>query len=218
MTTKELFFLDDNIDAEVRIRLANGPALWRHAISNWDRAIGTIRDPKVQQLNRDAFSFAKQLQYNHIGLGASDYFCHPVRVAAFSIFLCGDIEPEIGLLGLLHNVLEVSSVEPDTLRQLFGEKVFRSMSILTINRDLAHDFEYKRLYYQRITEAPLATRVVKVLDKLDNVFLINQNPDPDVRRNYLREISEYVLPLARVDFPSVASYMSLVVEHCRSVQ
>jgi (p)ppGpp synthase/HD superfamily hydrolase len=218
MTTKELFFLSDNIDAEVRIRLSKGPALWRHAMSNWDQAIETIRDPRLQQLNRDAFRFAKHLQYNHIGLSASDYFCHPVRVAAYSIFLCENTEPEIGLLGLLHNALEVSSVRPDTLRQLFGEKVVRGVNILTINRDLANDFDYRRLYYQRIAKEPLATRAVKVLDKLDNVFLINQNPDPYVRRNYLREISEYVLPIARADFPGVANYMSRVVEHCRSLR
>ena len=70
---------------------------------------------------------------------------------------------------------------------------------------------YKMNYYQKIIEGPRAARIVKILDKLDNIFLINQNADSQVRFRYLKEIEEKVLPMARSELPGVARYMELVL-------
>jgi hypothetical protein len=53
--------------------------------------------------------------------------------------------------------------------------------------------------------------VVKIIDKLDNLFMLGLNPDEAVRQRYLNEISHYVLPLVKQFLPQLANYFENLV-------
>ena len=49
-----------------------------------------------------------------------------------------------------------------------------------MNRELQWDFDYKKLYYQSIRDAGRAVMIVKIFDKLDNLFLLHLNKNNEV--------------------------------------
>jgi hypothetical protein len=53
--------------------------------------------------------------------------------------------------------------------------------------------------------------VVKIIDKLDNLFILGLNPDEEVRKRYLNEISNYILPLVKQFLPQLANYFENLV-------
>jgi (p)ppGpp synthase/HD superfamily hydrolase len=207
-------FLDD-IETELQRRLDGLIAPDATALPMWVTAVETITDRSTRQRNFDAYEFARSIDYRHGSMTSEIYFCHPLRVAAMSIFVSDSAEPDIGILGLLHNVLEVSAISHFELCQKFGKSVADQIVALTVERKLEWADTYKATYYQKIIEGPRAARIVKILDKLDNIFLINQNTDSQVRFRYLKEIEEKVLPMARCELPGVARYMDrLLADSC----
>jgi hypothetical protein len=62
---------------------------------------------------------------------------------------------------------------------------------------------------------PLSARVVKIVDKLDNLFVLGLNPDASVRKKYLAEIEDFVLPMAAATLPRLITYMRDLVQDCR---
>lgn len=214
LTCKLLGFLGD-IETEFKRRLDGlvEPDLGAH--DAWKRAIELIPEWDVRKFNHEAFNFAKNLDYRHGSMSSEVYFCHPLRVAALSIFACDATEPEVGIVGILHNVLEVSTVCRAELKEKFGGIVEGQIAALTVNRELEWDESYKLSYYQKINEGPRAARVVKVIDKLDNIFLINQNPNLEIRLRYLREIERHVIPMARREIHHIADYIERLIAYCR---
>ena len=86
---------------------------------------------------------------------------------------------------------------------------------MTVDRILQWDKSYKRDYYERIRSASIECRVVKIIDKLDNLFLIGINPDEEVRDKYLLEIEQYILPMAKIDLPDVFTYLKDLIAESR---
>ena len=174
-------------------------------------------EQRVKQLDlektvRQAWQFARSLDYHHEGLSKDAYLAHPLRVALLYLDLVGDIDP-LGLkLALLHNVLEVSGMPPDALARELGRQLAQAIEVLTVDRSQQWDDDYKESYYRRIAESPLFVRQVKVLDKLDNLYILCLNPSDEIRGRYLREIEHWVLPLSRDAIPEISNYISDLVE------
>ena len=50
----------------------------------------------------------------------------------------------------------------------------------------------RQAYYKKINSSSLSIKIVKILDKFDNIFLINSNSDDAIREKYINEIrSQY---------------------------
>lgn len=120
------------------------------------------------------------------------------------------------VLSLLHNIFEVSDVTEALVAASFGTAVAKAIRDLTVDRS-RNDEDYKRQYYQRLQEGPAFTRVVKLLDKLDNLFLLGLNPNADVREQYLREIEVYIIPIAHVEAPGLVRYLEDLVADSRRI-
>jgi (p)ppGpp synthase/HD superfamily hydrolase len=119
-------------------------------------------------------------------------------------------------LAVLHNSLEVSAAHSETLMETVGEPLFGEVHLLTVDRSQQWDWNYKQHYYSAIIEAPPHVGQVKLLDKLDNLYLLCLNPDDEVRSLYLTEIERWVVPLAEYRLPSVAPLLgALVVDNRR---
>jgi (p)ppGpp synthase/HD superfamily hydrolase len=175
------------------------------------------QEPVLQERMIGAYRFAQSIDYHHAGLSPKAYLVHPVRVALMALQTVVPIEPDIIITALLHNVLEVSPVPVSELSTRFGSNIAQTISNLTVDRALQEKRDYKLAYYARLQSAGKTGRVVKVLDKLDNLFLLCLNPDQLIRSNYLAEIEEFILPLAHQDLPLLDDYLLRLIQNCRDV-
>jgi (p)ppGpp synthase/HD superfamily hydrolase len=206
----------DDIGIERRRRLLGLLEPDPHALVLWSRAMAALPDDVERNRLEHAFGFAKGIKYRHVGLTSEIYFSHPLRVAGVATLITGAQEAGIGMLAVLHNVLEVSDVSLDILTEAFGSGISNQIVALTVDRDVQWDKAYKAGYYGKLTAGPLYSRIVKIVDKLDNLFLLGLNPDASVREKYLAEIEDFVLPMTEASLPSLTAYVRNLVQDCRT--
>jgi guanosine-3',5'-bis(diphosphate) 3'-pyrophosphohydrolase len=183
----------------------------------WEQALDLVKDFSVRQRLLGAHAYACSLDYKHGGLSSAIYLSHPLRVAALGLLSDEAENDDIGVVGLLHNVLEVSQISKDDIAGKFGKDIAEQISVLTVDRSLQWDQTYKAAYYARINEGPRAARVVKIFDKLDNIFLLGLNRNADVRMKYLAEIETFVLPMVASDAPELSEYFEKLVTETRQL-
>jgi len=184
------------------------------AFALWERALHLRSEESYLRRLREAYAFARSIEYAHDGLAGDIYIAHPIRVAAMALLSRPDADADLGVVGLLHNALEVSSISRPELAAKFGDGIAEQIFNLTVDRTQQWDAQYKQWYYDRLHAGAASARIVKVLDKLDNLFLLGLNPDDSIRARYLHEIQTHVLPLAQRDLPHVLPYMIELVADC----
>jgi (p)ppGpp synthase/HD superfamily hydrolase len=150
-----------------------------------------------------SLGFALDLEYSHGDLSKEAYLAHPLRIAKLALDYVEIEKTNTTALCLLHNVLEVSSVSSERVEQVFGQEMSQSLEVLTVNRELQWEDDYKRDYYMKINDSFWFTRTVKVLDKFDNIFIIGTNKDAVIRKKYVEEIQKYVLPICKEVLPNM---------------
>jgi (p)ppGpp synthase/HD superfamily hydrolase len=151
-----------------------------------------------------AGEFAMAIDYEHGNIPAWVYMNHPLRVASMIARVAPEVSEETLVVALLHNVLEVSKITYEEIQNLFGEPVALALRALTIDRK-RKDQSYLKVYYSRIEAAPVGCAMVKVADKLDNIYMICFNPSQITRVSYLDEIDEWVIPLASRVVPQLVT-------------
>jgi (p)ppGpp synthase/HD superfamily hydrolase len=187
-----------------------------HALVLWGRASTALVNDAERERLEHALRFAKGIKYRHAGLTSEIYFSHPLRVAGLAILISGAEESETGVLAVLHNVLEVSNVSLGELTAAFGSAISDQIRALTVDRAVQWHKPYKVCYYDQLMNGPLTARVVKIVDKLDNLFVLGLNPDATVRSRYLTEIEEFILPMTVTSLPAITAYMRALVKDCRA--
>jgi (p)ppGpp synthase/HD superfamily hydrolase len=164
-----------------------------------------------------AYDFAKQIKYTLSGFSNTAYFVHPVRVACLVMQLIPKVDLDTITIALLHNVLEVSALTFTDLKRRFNSRVAGSIKLLTVDRTCQKSKTYKSRYYKRLNSSFRGARIVKVLDKLDNLFLICINTDDNIRKSYLKEIEDYIIPLVDRDLTALSCYYRKLVKDCRKI-
>lgn len=203
-----------DIKTERQFRLDGRTIADPNAIDLWKRALNSIQDKEDLELLSSAFEFANKIEYRHMGMSSGIYFMHPLRTAAFAL-LCEERDNiDFGIVGLLHNVFELSDMAPEILASVFNESISNQILSLTVDRSRQWDIAYKQDYYDRINSSPLSCRVVKIFDKLDNLFVLGLNPDAVIREKYLVEIRTHIFPMAERDLPSLFPYLSQLANEC----
>lgn len=203
----------EGIEIEISKRLwaLENPESEKFSESLWNLGMNEISVDYQEEL-RKVFYFAESIDYHHVGLSPKAYLAHPIRVAGMTLILSPNSEKKLlGTISLLHNVLEVSSISSKELLEEIGCVVADSIQILTVNRDLQENVDYLNKYYKSILLTPHSLSVVKIIDKLDNLFMLGLNPDKAVRERYLNEINNYVLPLVKQFLPQLANYFENLV-------
>jgi len=163
----------------------------------------------------NAYNFSKKVNYQHKGVPSEIYFAHPLRVATLVSILSKMKSIDYPILGLLHNIVETSNVSITNLSSTFGELITRQIRTLTVDRTIQWDKLYKREYYERINQQPHSCRAVKIMDKFDNLFLLYTNPNNEIKKRYLDEIENYILPMMKRDLPQIEYYFSKLMIHCK---
>lgn len=151
------------------------------------------------------------------------YVTHPIRVARFlAHWLLDRATPAtpaqairapaaVLVAGLLHSAVEKDILSPAELNQRHGPWVAEAIVTLTVDRDAMKTAAGRAAYYARLERANVETQTLKILDKLDNLFILCINPDANIRQEYLAEIDQYLLPLARVATPRYVAYLILLL-------
>lgn len=186
-----------------------------HARWLWKMAFDSLLCDTERGKLSDALQFAQKVKYHHVGLSSEIYFSHPLRVAAICLLIDTVKDYRAGVLAILHNVLEVSDVSAETLAEVFGKTISEQVIALTVNREMQWDRAYKTFYYKKLMDGPRFVRVVKIVDKLDNLFTLGLNVDDGVREKYLSEIEDFVLPMVEATIPDLLEYMRTLVSNCR---
>lgn len=184
------------------------------AAKDWEEVCSFFNEMDYEQL-LNAYNFGKEINYKHKGVSSKIYFSHPLRVATLAAILSEMSSINYPILGLLHNVIEISDVSKASLSTAFGDSITEQINILTVDRSLQWDKTYKKEYYERITAQPHFCRTVKIIDKMDNLFLLYTNPNNEIKKRYLNEIETYIQPMVLKDLPQIEKYFTKLVHHCK---
>ena len=198
------------IAAERAARLRSRRAEGAESPQLFADALAAKSDAAITTAARRAYDFASRIEYEHAGLTPVSYLAHPVRVAVMSLQLDAQVTADTAVLALLHNVFGVSRVTPSEIAAQFGAGVEQAIHALTVDRT-ATSHAYRVGYYANLARQPRFVRVVKVLDKLDNLFILGINPDTTVRADYLRDIEEFVVPMVANTLPHLTEYFGALV-------
>lgn len=188
--------------------------------SAFDELIYSIKDKvlKTGSIYKNAFKIASNLNYSHPGLSSEVYFNHPLRVAIQILKYIAEVDDEILAVALLHNIVEVC---PDSYKKsldVLPYSIQNAIEVLTVDRAKQHNKTYKKNYYSRIEKDSIVASKVKVFDKMDNLYMICFNPDNQIRKIYIDEIEEFVIPLAKKYTNSeVVSCLQLSVDEAKSI-
>lgn len=115
------------------------------------------------------------------------YVLHPARVAARTMLLEGSTE-HMAAAAFLHDVLEDTTVTPGEISIRLGPEVTELVQWLTNpSKGMgAPRAERKRLDREHLARAPWAAKVIKMLDRLDNLGEMKGAP-ADFKRLYSKE-------------------------------
>lgn len=206
------FLKDIETEREKRIKILQNYS--SDDLSNWNDIANNINDFKLKNQLLTVFDFAQSIKYNHVGLNSKVYFTHPIRVSYMAMLsLDKEIDMlEAGIVGLLHNIFELSNYEIGEIAEIVGMNLASQVFDLTVNRELQWDILYKENYYKKINNNPQSCRIVKILDKLDNIFLLDLNDNKNVKEKYLQEIVKYIIPMVNRDMPELLPYFQKLVD------
>jgi (p)ppGpp synthase/HD superfamily hydrolase len=193
----DMLFSLDQLPAERARRLqvrASGPRSedLAAATAGIVEAVPAASRPAIHR----ALAYVAALEYRGSPLGAAIYLAHVYRVTELSLAADRESPAAIALLALLHNVMEVASVSGQELAEQFGDALAQAVGALTVDRQQQFDLAYKATYYRGIANLGSEVRVVKVCDKIDNLFTLCLNPDQAARERYIGEVRRFVAPLA----------------------
>tara|TARA_B110000305_G_scaffold185208_1_gene206090 strand:- start:3020 stop:3673 length:654 start_codon:yes stop_codon:yes gene_type:complete len=211
----EYTFFQNNHDfnAEIFRRqkwLKNHPDI--KADNEWKVIIKKIEKNKNYKKVVLAYNFSKNLAYTHPGLDSNIYFYHPLRVCLLSTKIKQKLSSELMTLCLLHNIFETTDIDPSIISKIFGKKITTQLNILTVNRANEFKKNYKKNYYENIEKANKNVIITKILDKLDNLYLLKMNRNLRVKKRYLKEIEDFLMPLIKGNLKSLYLHFKNLIE------
>ena len=208
-------FFQNNCDfnAEIFRRqkwLKNHPDI--KADNEWKVIIKKIEKNKNYKKVVLAYNFSKNLAYTHPGLDSNIYFYHPLRVCLLSTKIRQKLSSELMTLCLLHNIFETTDIDPSIISKIFGKKIMMQLNILTVDRKNEWKKNYKKNYYESIKKANKNVIITKILDKLDNLYLLKMNKNLKIKKRYLKEIEDFLMPLIKGNLENLYLYFKNLIE------
>ena len=206
-----LSILDRNISDESKRREGLYKTGDPVAIKLWGLTLKKF-GKKDREILNDSYNFTKNIDFKHKGLSKTAYFSHPLRVASSASLLTDFNSTLFPILGLIHNVFEVSKMDYGTINNKFGSSIADQVKVLTVDREKDWDPNYKKYYYESIRAQPISCRIIKILDKFDNLYILNLNPSQEIKTKYLLEVEKYIIPMAKKDLTSLYKKLKKIVK------
>lgn len=143
------------------------------------------------------------------------YYCvHPIRVAHFFLDWMkryGEINEDALVCSIIHNLLEKNVMSYEELAAGYGDWTANAILLLTQDREKMKNLDFRNQYYEKIYAADKFVNLIKYFDKLDNIYAISLNPEPAVRKAYIQEIEDKVLPIAIRFDPENVDYLKFLI-------
>lgn len=130
------------------------------------------------------------------------YIVHPMRVALIITEELELREPIAVAAALLHDTVESSKgkVSIALIEEMFGRPIAMMVAILTKpamhNASQAEKEQKLKIYHERIVQASVETKLVKLADRLDNVRDAANILDKGFQLRYLEQTRDFYLPIA----------------------
>ena len=173
----------------------------------WKKVINKNKNKKNFKRVELAYNFSKNIGYSHPGLNSHIYFYHPLRVCLLSTKISKNFSNELMGLCLLHNVFETSDIKEEIVSKIFGKKISTQLNLLTVDRKNEWKKNYKKNYYKNIKIANKNVIITKVLDKLDNLYLLKKNKNLKIKKRYLKEIEDFLMPIIKEKLKDLNLYL-----------
>lgn len=142
----------------------------------------------------------KQVRRPGKSVTAQQYIIHPMRVALVLLEELEYRDCEVIAAALLHDVLENSEGKVSTadLENQFSGNIALMVSTLSKPPQDAAMSRGQQLstYYDRLNQAPIPTRLIKLSDRLDNVREAIDSIDREFQDDYLKQTMKIYLPMA----------------------
>lgn len=166
-------------------------------VARLEEALGSTLPPGELARLRRAIALARRAHEGQSRDDGAPYIVHPLRTALVLAEELGVTEPDALCAAVLHDVLEDDkSLTAEDLGGDFGPRVARMVGTLTKpTKAEGSREEVNREYFPRVARADLATRLVKLADRLDNTRDLARCPDPAKRQRKLDETRAFYLAL-----------------------
>jgi hypothetical protein len=105
----------------------------------------------------------------------------------------------------------VGVVEPTTIIEQFGQGVHLALETLKVDRDRQPNLQYLSDYYDAIAQLPNGLGIIKVVDKIDNLYTLNLTASSETRLRYLSEIEKFVVPLCEDVSPQISQILLNII-------
>jgi (p)ppGpp synthase/HD superfamily hydrolase len=207
-------FLD--FEEEYSLRHANYENRISRAEELWSYLAKKSNNEHVLELNK-LRNYIEKVQFTHLGFSQKDYFLHILRVASMAGIVNTDYRILSTKMGFLHNIYEVTNLDSSQISLEFGNEIKEILNILKIDRKLQNNYTYLEVYYEEIYKLPFNLGVVKVLDKLDNLYSLNDTATSEMKENYLLEIDTYVVPLCKKVAPQILPTLSDTINKVKTL-
>ncbi|MEV5847788.1 HD domain-containing protein [Streptomyces sp. NPDC051985] len=173
-----------------------------------------------RERGRRATALATSIYAGHVRDQGTPYLNHPVRVVAILKNELGVSDPDLLILGLLHDALEISpSAEPRVESDL-GDDFVRRLRSMTPDHRLEQRPKQPRdvdAWHNKGRALGPEELLVRLADRIDNLRDLRNSPDPDRRARFLASLTRTYLPLAEesreVSAPLRAAYELLSTEY-----
>ena len=126
------FFSSHHQEFQLRLRGKTIPD--PHSLVLWKQLCSLYHFEDQLTLNQ-YYQVSSSLPYQHVGLSASLYFPHVLRVASYAGLYLGSSNLTAPVIGLFHNFYEVTNLLCQNDKQLFP-KVLINVRLLTVDRTL----------------------------------------------------------------------------------
>jgi len=211
MDDREVEVLFGDFDSGFKARTGHLSSRLDYVKLLWEQALNQLSAQETAQA-KSVLEFAKSISYNHVGVSSQEYLLHPIRVASFGGLLnIGNRLLSIKT-GLLHNVYELADVTSENIIAVCGETVDLALKTLRVDRGRQNDCDYLENYYKAIVLLPNNLGIIKVLDKIDNLYTLNMTAPKSIKNSYLDEINKFLTPLSRRISPFLNNTLSNLVE------
>ena len=110
-------------------------------------------------------------------------------------------------MAIFHNFYELK-VKDKIIEDLGIKKNLKiKLKKLEIEREKRWNKKYLKKYYRRLDSTSTDVKLIKCIDKLDNLFNLFKNPNKKIKIDYLWEIKKYIFPLSLNLSPELYFYI-----------
>ncbi|MEU7576753.1 HD domain-containing protein [Streptomyces sp. NPDC041068] len=173
-----------------------------------------------RERGRHAIALAIAIYSGHVRDQGTPYINHPVRVVTILRSELGVVEPDLLILGLLHDALEISPSAEPLIESGLGRPLAQHLRAMTPDHRLEQRPKQPRdadAWHTKIQALGSDELLVRLADRIDNLRDLRHSPDPGRQARFLSTLTGTYLPLAEkhrdASAPLRAAHELLTAEH-----